>query len=219
MGIHTSGNHAQCWGHRVLDSQSTVTEWIAGLRDGRESAAVKLWDHFLERLTRLVSDRLRTTRKTVSDEEDVVIDACEACFRALRDNRYPNINNRDDLWKMLAVIADRKAIDQIRRSKKGVDGIRADVSFNVVATHSSINDGIQEWPCTEPTPEFAAIFAENLREQLGMLDESLANVALLKLQGFTNREIGEKIERSVPSVERYLKLIRETWSNETVESP
>ena len=48
-----------------------------------------------------------------------------------------------------------------------------------------------------------------------VLDDSLQTVALLKMQGYTNREIGQKIERSVPSVERYLKLIRATWSHES----
>ena len=80
-----------------------------------------------------------------------------------------------------------------------------------------IFDGIDQWPCSEPTPEFAAIVAENLREQLSVLDESLAEVALLKMQGYTNREIGDRIGRSVPTIERYLRLIRTTWTNEQIQ--
>ena len=38
------------------------------------------------------------------------------------------------------------------------------------------------------------------------------------MQGYSNREIGEKIGRSVPSVERYLKLIRTQWTDEPNES-
>ena len=144
-------------------ARSSVTEWIERLKQGRESAAEKLWNHFLRRLTRLISDRLRATAKTVSDEEDVILDACEACFRALKENRYPNVRTRDDLWRLLAITAERKAVDQIRRSRKGIDGIRTDFSFKIMAESSSIFDGIDQWPCAEPTPEFAAIFAENLR--------------------------------------------------------
>jgi RNA polymerase sigma factor (sigma-70 family) len=199
----------------MYDSAHTsVTEWIDRLRQGGDLAAARLWDHFLQRLTRLVCDRLRSVRRTVSDEEDVIIDACEACFRALRDGRYPNVKNRDDLWKLLAVIAERKAIDQIRRGQKGVDGMRADGSFTIVSDNTSIVDGLQQLPCTEPTPEFAVIFAENFRTQLEKLDDHLANVALLKMQGYTNQELAARIGRSVPTVERNLRLIRETWSNE-----
>lgn len=202
----------------LLFIQSTVTEWIEQLKDGRESAATKLWDHFLEKLTTLVRKKLRSCSTTIADEEDVVLDAVDACFRALSENRYPKVKNRDDLWKLLAVIAERKAIDQIRRSKKGVDGIRANVSFRKVSGTSSIIDGIQEWPCSEPTPEFAAIVAENLRVYLDVLQEPYRQVALLKMQGYSNREIGEKIERSIPTVERYLKLIRTIWTDESNES-
>ena len=194
-------------------AQSTVTAWIEGLRDGSETAAAKLWEHFLQRLTLLVCNRLRTTSKSISDEEDVVLDACEACFRALKAGRYPLIMNRDDLWKMLAVIAERKAIDQIRRSKKGVDGKRVDISFTSVSSDSSVMDGIQQWPCTEPTPEFATVFSENLKNKLSALDDARREVALLKMQGYKNREIAEKIGKAIPTVERYLKLIRETWSD------
>ena len=195
--------------------QSTVSEWIEQLKHGRESAATKLWDHFLEKLTLLVRKKLRSSTKTISDEEDVIIDAVDACFRALIENRYPKVVNREDLWKLLAVIAERKAIDQIRRNTKGVDGIRANVSFRIVSATSSIVDGMQEWPCSEPTPEFAAIISENLHFYLNMLEGPFRNVALLKMQGYTNREIAEKIKRSVPTVERYLKLIRTTWTSQS----
>jgi RNA polymerase sigma factor (sigma-70 family) len=199
----------------MYDSAHTsVTEWIESLKQGRDLAATRLWDHFLQRLTRLVSDRLRTARRTVSDEEDVIVDTCEACFRALQEGRYPDVRNRDDLWKLLAVIAERKAIDQIRRSKKGIDGFRIETPFIAASHDSSICDGLQQLPCTDPTPEFAVIFAENFRTLLEKLDDHLANVALLKMQGYTNQELAERIGRSVPTVERNLRLIRETWSNE-----
>ena len=170
------------------------------------------------KLTNLVKKKLRSSSHSLGDEEDVVLDAVDACFRALQQNRYPKIVNREDLWRLLARIAERKAIDQIRRSKKGVDGIRENVSFRVVSETSSILDGMQEWPCSEPTPEFAAIIAENLREYLNVLSDSLREVALLKMQGHTNREIGDKISRSVPTVERYLRLIRTTWTDEPNDS-
>ncbi len=197
-----------------MSNQSTVTQWIGQLKDGSDDAAGKLWSHFLQRLTRLVSDRLRTSSKSVADEEDVVLDTCQACFHALKEGRYHDVNSRQDLWKLLAVIAERKAIDQIRRSKKGIDGIRADISFITICGHSSVSDGFQQLPCSEPTPEFAAIIADDIRMQLEKLDEQQAQVAILKLQGFKNREIAAQLGRSIPTIERYTRLIRETWKNE-----
>ena len=59
--------------------------------------------------------------------------------------------------------------------------------------------------------EFVDALSITSAEMLGRLEPKLRRVALLKLEGFTNEEIGERIERSVATVERYLKMIRHRW--------
>jgi hypothetical protein len=49
-----------------------------------------------------------------------------------------------------------------------------------------------------------------LLEWLG--DATLRDVAVWKMQGHTNREIGAKLDRSVATVELKLALIRKTWA-------
>lgn len=50
---------------------------------------------------------------------------------------------------------------------------------------------------------------------IGRLDaEKALEVALLRLEGVENREIAERLEISVSSVERKLRLIREAWRAE-----
>jgi DNA-directed RNA polymerase specialized sigma24 family protein len=39
-------------------------------------------------------------------------------------------------------------------------------------------------------------------------------MVLYKLEGYTNREIAEKLGRSRPTIERRLRLIREIWREE-----
>ena len=46
------------------------------------------------------------------------------------------------------------------------------------------------------------------------LDEGLQQIALLKLAAYTNEEIAVRIERSLPTVERRLRLIRAAWKQE-----
>jgi DNA-directed RNA polymerase specialized sigma24 family protein len=48
-------------------------------------------------------------------------------------------------------------------------------------------------------------------------DEELREIALLKLQGFTNEEIAARIGRALPTVERRLRLIRQTWKEEAAD--
>ena len=45
-------------------------------------------------------------------------------------------------------------------------------------------------------------------------DDELCLVAYCKLEGETNRQIAQIIEKSVPTVERKLNLIRRLWSGE-----
>src|SRR5262249_35656574 len=64
----------------------------------------------------------------------------------------------------------------------------------------------------EPDPAFAAEGAGECRRLLGLLGGGpLRSLALWRLEGHTNGEIAQKLEVSVPTVERKLALIRACW--------
>src|SRR5262249_61306295 len=64
----------------------------------------------------------------------------------------------------------------------------------------------------EPDPGFAAQVAEECGRLLGLLGEGeLRQVAMWKMEGFTNAEIAVRLGRSVPTVERKLAAIRAGW--------
>ncbi len=59
------------------------------------------------------------------------------------------------------------------------------------------------------------MIAEDFERLLLLLaDDELRRIALLKLEGYTNEELAQRIGRSIPTVERRLRLIRETWKVE-----
>ena len=61
----------------------------------------------------------------------------------------------------------------------------------------------------EPTPEFAAMVAEECRLRLdGLRDETLRRVALLRMEGYGNEEIAARLGLGLRSVERKLEVIR-----------
>ena len=63
-----------------------------------------------------------------------------------------------------------------------------------------------------PTPAEAAALNEALERRLQDLPEpDLRQVALMKLEGYTNREIAEALRCGERSVERKLNLIRKRW--------
>ncbi len=198
-----------------MEMNSSVTDWIAQLRNGHSSACDKLWPFYLQRLTSLICQKLETSRNQVSDEEDVLIDTCEVCFRKIKEGVYPNISSRHDLWRLLTKIATRKAIDQIRRSKKGVDRLRQDSIQTFHAESSAFErDHIDNFPGAEPTPEFAVMVADESKYRLGQLPKKMVGVVKLRLQGYTLKEISEQTGVSLPTVQRYLSFVREVWSQD-----
>jgi DNA-directed RNA polymerase specialized sigma24 family protein len=67
----------------------------------------------------------------------------------------------------------------------------------------------------DPTPDEAAEVAEECARLLGFLKtDDLRQVAVWKLEGYTNEEIAVKLNRSVSAVERRLQAIREIWERE-----
>jgi DNA-directed RNA polymerase specialized sigma24 family protein len=56
--------------------------------------------------------------------------------------------------------------------------------------------------------------AEACEILLDQLDTELQQLALNKLEGYTNKEIAGKLGCSVATVERRLKLIRKKWQRE-----
>jgi len=198
-----------------MDTNSSVTDWITQLRNGHSSACDKLWPFYLQRLTAMISQKLENSRTGVSDEEDVLIDTCEVCFRKIREGVYPNISSRDDLWRLLTKIATRKSIDQIRRSRKGVDRLRTEATQTVHSSNNSFEvNHIDSFPTAEPTPAFAAMVADESRYRLSQLPEKMVHVVKLRMQGFTLKEIAESTNVSLPTVQRYLSYVRKAWSQD-----
>jgi DNA-directed RNA polymerase specialized sigma24 family protein len=74
--------------------------------------------------------------------------------------------------------------------------------------------------CPDPTPEFAAILAEECRLRLdGLADETKRRIALLKMEGFSDQEVADRLGCGLRSVVRKLNLIRKSWRAEPGPAP
>ena len=187
-------------------SDESVSLWIEGIKQGDAHAAEQLWNQYFHRLVGLGRRVLRNSSRRVSDEEDVALSTFKSlCVRA-REDRFPQLNDREDLWKLLVTITVRKAGRDIRRDNRGG-----------VNEQSFIQDQLAS---AAPTPEFAAEMEDAVDGLLARLnDERLKQIAMHKLDGLTNAEIAAELERSISFVERKLQLIRQIWSgDEATES-
>ncbi len=198
-------------------SDDSVSQWIDGLKAGDEAAAAKLWQRYYKRLVGLARKKLGGSPRRVADEDDVVLSAFKSFYQRVQADRFPDLHDRNDLWRLIVRITERKAYDQLRgqmRKKRGSELVAGESAF-VDLQASSEMAGINQVAGPEPTPEFAAEMVEAVDRLFGQLaDDELRQIALHKLEGCTNEEIAAKIGRAVATVERRLRLIRRTWQGE-----
>lgn len=95
-------------------SQLSVTGWFDQLRDGKRDAARKLWEAYCQRLVALAKQKLASQNCRVNDEEDVAINVFAALCRNAEKGLLPDIQNRDDLWRVLFSMTWHQVIDQFR---------------------------------------------------------------------------------------------------------
>ena len=191
-----------------------MSRWLAGLNAGDQAAVERIFHHFFEKTVRLARGNLRRSRRREADEEDVAQEAMASFFRGAANGRFSHLEDRQDLWQLLATITIRKAAAQIRREerhKRGSGRVRGESAF-LCRGDRPPQPGLADVAAPDLTPEIMAMMTENCGGLLDQLqDETLRAVAIYKLQGYTHQEIAEKIHRAEETVSRKLRRIREIW--------
>ncbi len=198
-----------------MASPGSVTHWIDLLKTGDAAAAQHIWDRFFSRLVGLAQAQLRGVPCGPADGEDVALSAFNRFCLAARRGQFPRLEDRDDLWRLLTLLAERKARDQRRRQgreKRGGGQVRDEAWLERNNGSDARENGLAALATQEPTPEFAALLAEECRTLLRRLnDDGLRAVAVAKMEGYTNQELAAEMGCSVRTVERKLELIRTIW--------
>lgn len=202
------------------ETSGSITRWIGGLKSGDQDAARALWERYFDRLARLARAKLAGVRSAVADEEDAALSAFDSFCRAAEAGRFPQLGGRDDLWRLLVSLTARKAINQRKhaaRLKRG-GGRVLDEAALAAPGDDEAGSGLAAVVGDEPTPEFAAMVAEEYQRLLEILgDDALRQIALWKLEGETNDRIAERLGRSPRTVAYKLELIRKLWEREAPE--
>lgn len=201
----------------AMSSGGSVTRWVTALKQGDLAAAQPLWERYHRRLVALARQKLRPARRRAADEEDVVQSAFHSFFAGVARGRFPQLNDRDNLWRLLVVITARKALDQLAHEhsqRQGGGTLQGESRIFPVGAGWD-ETAIEQVVGEEPTPEFAAQVAEQYQRLLDLLgDESLRQVAVWKMEGLTNDEVAARLDCSRRTVARKLETIRIIWSGE-----
>ena len=188
---------------------ASVTSWLVALRDGESVAAELLWEFLKRRLLQFASGQIRVA-SPIYDEDDVALSAFNTLCDGVQKGRYSKVRNRDELWRLLAVITMNKARERAaHESRQRRGGVSTPVSLDAVSPQLF---------SLESNPEFVTLVQEECEQLLERLVKpELKVVAMLKVEGYTNEEIASSMECSRRSVQRRLNLIRDIWSDETGE--
>ncbi len=198
----SDGNSSPSDGH-------SVTRMIQDLKAENSEAAGAIWNRFFSKLLPMARARLRGLADRSVDEEDLLVSVFDRFFVAVSEDRFARLNDRDDLWQILLMLTDHRVSEQYRHSNAQKRGGGQVMTLDA-ATASE--PSWREIADAEPSPEFVAAFNENLSRAIDRLqEEKTRNVAIMKLEGFENREIAERLGIGLSSVERKMRVIREKW--------
>jgi len=189
------------------DPDQPITVWLEQVKDdGNEEAFEKIWAKYFSSLVRLARKKVAHSPAKSADEDDIVQSALTSFYFRARSGRYPDLNDRNGLWKLLLSITLTKARALARKEGRRREILEREFSG-------------QSFLAGEPTPEFAAEMADQLQHLMDRLNSDLLHkIAVGKLEGYSNQEIAGRVKKSVPTVERKLRLIRELWASEAPAS-
>jgi DNA-directed RNA polymerase specialized sigma24 family protein len=196
-----------------VSGDGSVTRWLERLQSGDQAAARELWERYFRRLAALARLKLQGSPRRAANEEDVALSAFASFCRGVERGRFPQLFDRDGLWRLLVVFTVRKAAHQLR--DEGRLKRRGKCSDNGAPDALPDEAALEQVMSREPTPEIAAEMAERVRVLLASLnDAELETVAVWKMEGFTNDEIAARLDCAPRTVERKLRLIRCIWEKE-----
>ena len=176
-----------------------------------QSYSEEIWNRYFQRLLSFAKVQMKGMPKVTSDEEDITLSVLKSVCLSLRNEASHFGRNEDgsDLWGLLVLICKRKIANLYAYQNR----LKRDVSKS-----ESLNDSpglLNEIQSREIRPEFLAEFNERVELLFSSLEKDmLKEVAMSKVQGYTNEEIAQRLGCSLSTIERKLRLIREIWSRE-----
>lgn len=191
---------------RLVAEMQNVEDMIDAANQGREFADSEIHRAFVRRLVALSNRYISERFRSKVEAEDVVQSVFKSFFLKQRDEEY-EIEESDDLWRLLAKITVAKTINKIKQFRT----IKRSVSREIVRNE---NDGSSFFGANDqPAAVDSLVFQELLDNLFNRLPDNLQRIVCLKLQGYTHFEIGEIEKCSTRTVIRSLKKIRSEFES------
>ncbi|MGD9635801.1 MAG: ECF-type sigma factor [Pirellulales bacterium] len=188
-------------------SAGSITQLIPELRERGQLAIEQLWRRYVARIEGVARPIVAGLEPGAGDEQDIAQSAFFAFCEAAANGQAPQLENRNELWSLLATIARRKATDRVRhalRERRG-GGLRREACATL-----EISD---EGPSVSQVAALEEVL-QGLFEKLRNHDDSrLESIALMRLEGATVEEIALRHDCTPRTIQRKLHILERLWTS------
>jgi RNA polymerase sigma-70 factor (ECF subfamily) len=182
----------------------TDAELVERWREGDEHAATVLHERYLMRLLNLVGRHLAGKFNSRLDPDDVVQSVFRSIFRLTREGRF-EFEGDGDFWKLLLTMA----LNKVRNTVRHHQASKRDPAAESISTSSDGVDGyIVNRLSSQPTIQEIVSFTDMLEQVLKQLDPDQQLLIQYRIEGYTQKEIAEKLQVDDRTVRRMFASIR-----------
>lgn len=190
-----------------MQSDSSFVELLERLRAGDPDASEQIYALYIRRLIGLARKRMEGRLLQKEAPEDIAASAIKSFFLRDQVKPFPRLSSWDSLWRLLATITRRKCGHRDEYYFAAKRDLHREASPTPTDDSAIGIEGIAR----DPSPAEVTEFEDTLRHLLQGLDEREQDIVRFTLEGFTVREIHERIHRSEHLIRAVLKKVRSRW--------
>lgn len=190
----------------------SISRWLHCLKAGDKSATEVLWNRFYPKLVRIANKKLVQNPDPAVGGEDIAQSSFRNVCQGVLDGRYPQLDNRDDFWKLLFVSMANRVCSHFRKcGSQKRNALLRDPS-------EAIDDELMSQLNSQEAQTELADLIEYLLGKLDLQDPSgeLRQIALLYLDEHSASSIAKTLQRRKTNILHKIQWIRAIWEEAVI---
>lgn len=193
-----------------MQSHVPVSVWIESMKEGDAGARAQLWERYYPQLIRVARQMLqsRARGREAFDEEDVLQSVFCAIFLRCQEGKYPDLDNRSSLWKMLIAMTKNRVNTRVRDANAAKRG--GGVKHIPLQSRNAIGSRYfgHVFGTSDRTAESTDEFARTVETVLDGCADLEKQIALYRIQGYEITEIAKLLNKSRSTINRKLSYLK-----------
>jgi len=190
---------------------SSVSVWLRRHASGYDCSE-KLWYRYVDSVTRRCRLRLTLQQQRLIAAEDLAQEVLCDFLLGLQGQRFPRLQTRQDVLRILSMLISRTAVDHFRRERSFQRGPEQVAGKPVGPRSQPAADSSSDRSPGPVAPPLHPVDEADIRRRLTdlapiFLDPLLLELAVDRIRGCTAHEMAQRHSLAVRSVHRKLRVI------------